>query len=64
LKAAALQFILAHPAVASVIPGARSVAELEDNIRMIEFPIADRLWKELKEAELISQDAPVPDSSG
>ena len=33
LRAAALQFILAHPAIVSVIPGARSVAEVEDNVR-------------------------------
>ena len=32
LKAAALQFILAHPAIASVIPGARSLAEVEENV--------------------------------
>jgi D-threo-aldose 1-dehydrogenase len=39
LKAAALQFILAHPAIASVIPGARSVAEVEENVRMVAYPI-------------------------
>jgi aryl-alcohol dehydrogenase-like predicted oxidoreductase len=39
LKAAALQCILAHPTIASVIPGARSVAEVEENIRMVEDPI-------------------------
>jgi D-threo-aldose 1-dehydrogenase len=60
LKAAALQFILAHPAVASVIPGARSVAEVEDNIRMVEFPIPSDLWAELKQAELIAEAAPTP----
>jgi len=32
LPAAALQFPLAHPIVVSVIPGARSVAELEQNL--------------------------------
>lgn len=44
LKAAALQFILAHPAIASVIPGARSVAEVEDNVRMVEYPIPAALF--------------------
>src|SRR5262249_29518003 len=47
LKAAALQFILAHPAVVSVIPGARSVAELEENVRMLELPIPLELWADL-----------------
>jgi hypothetical protein len=30
-QAAALQFPMAHPAVAAIIPGARSVAEVEEN---------------------------------
>ena len=60
LKAAALQFILAHPAIASVIPGARSVAEVEDNIRMVEFPIPADLWAELKQQRLIAAAAPTP----
>jgi D-threo-aldose 1-dehydrogenase len=60
LKAAALQFILAHPAIASVIPGARSVPEVEDNVRMVERPIPGELWTALKEAELIAAEAPTP----
>jgi D-threo-aldose 1-dehydrogenase len=60
LKAAALQFILAHPAIASVIPGARSVAEVEENARMVELAIPDQLWAELKEAGLIAAEAPTP----
>ena len=64
LKAAALQFILAHPAIASVIPGARSVAEVEDNVRMVEWPIPAALWAELKQAELIAEAAPTPGETG
>ena len=60
LKAAALQFILAHPAVAAVIPGAASVAEVEENARMIEAPIPAALWSELKDAGLLDPAAPVP----
>ncbi len=60
LKAAALQFILAHPAIASVIPGARSVSEVEENVRMVEQPIPSALWNELKEAGLIAAEAPTP----
>jgi D-threo-aldose 1-dehydrogenase len=60
LKAAALQFILAHPAIASVIPGARSVAEVEENVRMVEWPIPGALWTDLKDAGLIAPDAPTP----
>jgi len=64
LKAAALQFILAHPALASVIPGARSVAEVEDNVRMVEWTIPADLWAELKQAGLIAEAAPTPGEPG
>lgn len=59
LKAAALQFVLAHPAIASVIPGARSLAEVEENVQMVEFPIPSALWVELKGLGLIAEAAPV-----
>jgi D-threo-aldose 1-dehydrogenase len=60
LKAAALQFILAHPAMVSVIPGARSMAEVEDNVRMVQYPIPSTLWVELKREGLIAEAAPTP----
>ena len=60
LKAAALQFGLAHPAVAATIPGPRSPAEVEENVRMVGHPIPADLWAELKAAQLIPGDAPEP----
>ena len=62
LKAAALQFILAHPAIVSVIPGARSIQEVEDNVRMVELPIPGAFWAELKSSGLIAEAAPTPSS--
>ncbi len=47
LKAAAIQFPLRHPAVACALTGCRSVAEVEENVRMFETPIPDTLWDEL-----------------
>jgi D-threo-aldose 1-dehydrogenase len=64
LRAAALQFILAHPAIASVIPGARSVAEVEENVALVEHPIPDALWAELKQDGLIAEAAPTPRAPG
>jgi D-threo-aldose 1-dehydrogenase len=61
MKAAALQFPLAHPAVASVIPGARSVAELEENFRLISHPIPGGFWAELRSKGLLPEEAPVPE---
>ena len=62
LKAAALQFILAHPAIASVIPGARSVAEVEENVRLLAWPIPAALWADLKQQDLILATAPTPEA--
>ena len=60
LKAAALQFGLAHPAVAATIPGARSIDELEENLRMGYHPIPADLWEELSAEGLIHPNAPTP----
>ena len=60
LPAAALQFPLAHPAVTTVIPGARSVAELAASVAHLERRIPAAFWTELKELQLIAAAAPVP----
>jgi len=60
LAAAALQFPLAHPAVACVIPGARSAAEVEQNTALLSRPIPAALWRDLKAEGLVRADAPVP----
>lgn len=60
LKAAALQFVLAHPAVATVVPGAQSVAELEQNIAMVKQDIPAALWSDMRSAGLIPGNAPTP----
>jgi D-threo-aldose 1-dehydrogenase len=63
MRAAALQFILAHPAIASVIPGARSVQELEENFELAQHPIPAAFWAELKAEQLIVAYAPTPSES-
>jgi D-threo-aldose 1-dehydrogenase len=60
LKAAALQFPMAHPAVAAIIPGARSVAEVEENFRLLSMDIPDDYWEELRHLNLLSPEAPTP----
>ena len=60
LKAAALQFPLGHERVASIIPGARSAAEVEENVRTFATPIPADLWAELKHEGLLREDAPTP----
>ncbi|NUR58217.1 MAG: aldo/keto reductase [Catenulispora sp.] len=47
LRAAALQFPSRHPAVRSVLIGARSPHEVRDGVEMAELPIPDDLWTEV-----------------
>ncbi len=60
LKAAALQFALAHPAIATNIPGVRTVAQLEDNIETFKVEIPAAFWAALRTSKLIREDAPLP----
>jgi D-threo-aldose 1-dehydrogenase len=60
LKAAALQFPLAHPAVAAIIPGARSVAEVEENFQLVSLAIPDDFWEELRQVGFLPSEAPTP----
>jgi D-threo-aldose 1-dehydrogenase len=45
LRAAAARFPLTHPAVASVLIGARSAAEITDAIRLRDADIPAALWE-------------------
>jgi D-threo-aldose 1-dehydrogenase len=57
---AALQFVLAHPLVVSVIPGSQSVTEHEHNVAALDVSIPAAFWAELKARELLHPRAPVP----
>lgn len=60
MKAAGLQFALAHPAVVGVIPGASKPDRIaEDRAALHEVVPAD-FWRELREAGLVSRAAPLP----
>src|SRR5207248_8007678 len=60
IVAAALQFPLAHPAVAAILPGPRNVDEFESNAKLLRYPIPPALWADLRNAELLHPDAPTP----
>ncbi|MEP6639896.1 MAG: aldo/keto reductase, partial [Chloroflexota bacterium] len=60
LRAAAMQFPLAHPAVAGLIAGVRSVAHLDEYPALLQRPIPLALWEELRADGLIHPDAPTP----
>lgn len=58
LAAAALQFPLLHPAVISVIAGARTPAETFRNAQMIAIDIPPGLWRDLRAVGLLHPEAP------
>ncbi|WP_165069178.1 aldo/keto reductase [Marisediminicola senii] len=60
IKSAALQFALAHPAVAAVIPGATRPSRIAEDLAAIDEKIPAAFWSDLREQGLISAAAPVP----
>jgi D-threo-aldose 1-dehydrogenase len=60
LRAAALAFCAAPAAVASVLVGARSAAEIRDCADQFAAPVPTALWRELRATGLLPADAPVP----
>jgi D-threo-aldose 1-dehydrogenase len=60
LAAAALQFPLAHPAIAAIIPGAVSEQEFRSNFALMRHPIPAAMWDELRSLGLLDDRAPVP----
>jgi D-threo-aldose 1-dehydrogenase len=60
LPAAALQFVLAHPVTASVIPGASGPSEVLQNLTSLAAVIPQAFWTDLKAQGLIDPDAPTP----
>jgi len=60
LEAAALQFPLGHPAVACVLSGMRSPAQVRENVAWFERPIPGELWDALRGRGLLDEAAPCP----
>jgi D-threo-aldose 1-dehydrogenase len=60
LAEAALQFVLAHPAVTTVIPGANSPEQVQANAALLQARIPPGLWSDLKTTGLVRKDAPIP----
>jgi len=60
LPAAALQFVVAHPAIPSFIAGTRTVEQLRQNLAWFSHPIPADFWADLKRQGLLREDAPVP----
>ncbi|MEU3891551.1 aldo/keto reductase [Streptomyces sp. NPDC029041] len=60
LRSAALHFPHGHPAVASVLTGARSAEEVRDTVTQLRHPVPAALWDELRAEGLLTPDTPTP----
>jgi D-threo-aldose 1-dehydrogenase len=63
LAEAALQFVMGHPAVRTVIPGAVNASQIAANIELFSRDLPAGLWDDLKSVGLVRTDAPVPGAS-
>jgi D-threo-aldose 1-dehydrogenase len=60
IKAAALHFVLGHPAVVSVIPGASRPERIAEDYAALNTVVPDTFWREMRDQNLVSPDAPLP----
>jgi D-threo-aldose 1-dehydrogenase len=60
LRAAALQFAAAHPAIQTLVLGMVTPSQLDDNLALLQHPIPSAFWQELRLENLIDLGAPTP----
>lgn len=62
LQSAALHFPLTHPAVVTVVSGARTAEQIQSNVAWFAETIPPSFWSELRSRGLIAEGAPLPRS--
>ncbi|PYE40470.1 D-threo-aldose 1-dehydrogenase [Rhizobium sp. PP-F2F-G20b] len=60
LQAIALQFAAAHPAVVSIVTGARNADQINRNISWFEEDISDTVWQDLATQGVFAEGTPLP----
>ena len=60
MKAAGLQFALAHPAVVAVIPGASKPGRVAEDRAALQEVVPHDFWDDLRRAGLVNDAAPLP----
>jgi D-threo-aldose 1-dehydrogenase len=60
LRAAALQFPLAHPAIEVVLAGVKSIGHWQDAVVKMRYAIPQEFWQALRRERLIPDVAPTP----
>ena len=63
VKAAASQFVFAHPAITCIIPGTRQPARVEENFNLLTDQIPSAFWDELRAKNLVHENAPLPEAN-
>jgi D-threo-aldose 1-dehydrogenase len=60
IKAAALQFSLAHPAVAAVVPGSSRPARIAEDVAGVTTDVPTAFWRDLRHSGAVAASAPLP----
>jgi D-threo-aldose 1-dehydrogenase len=60
VKAAALHFSLAHPAVAAVVAGSSKPSRITEDVAALNFSVPDGFWHDLRSSGVIAATAPLP----
>jgi D-threo-aldose 1-dehydrogenase len=60
VKAAALHFSLAHPAVAAVVAGSSKPSRISEDVAALDFSVPDEFWHDLRNSGVIAETAPLP----
>lgn len=60
IKAAALQFSLAHPATVAAVPGATKPSRIAEDVAALAESVPTEFWSDLRRENLISASAPIP----
>ncbi|MGW7449479.1 aldo/keto reductase [Kitasatospora sp. NPDC054795] len=63
IKAAALQFSLAHPVTAAVVPGATRPSRIAEDLAALNETVPAAFWQELRAAGLVAPAAPLPNGA-
>ena len=63
VKAAASQFVFAHPAITCIIPGTRQPARVEENFNLLIDEIPSAFWDDLRAESLVHESATLPEAS-
>ncbi|MGW0998787.1 aldo/keto reductase [Streptomyces sp. NPDC002523] len=61
IKAVAVQFSLAHPVAAAVIPGATKPSRIAEDLAALNEQIPGAFWRDLRASGLVSALAPLPE---